>query len=112
MLELVRPFLGGEVDGSGIFKSTDKGASWTQVADPATYPNLRNVTRVVVSPSDANFVVATGQSSIFGGTRTSGIFKSTDGGTTWTETSTVTGRLEDLVYDPSDFNYYVCWLVW
>ncbi len=104
------PFLGGEVDGSGIFKSTDKGATWTQVADPATYPNLRNVTRVVVSPSDANFVVATGQSSIFGGTRTSGIFKSTDGGTTWTETSTVTGRLEDLVSDPSDFNtMYAGW---
>ncbi len=104
------PFSGGEVDGSGLFKSTDKGVSWTQIGNPATFPNFRNVTRVIVDPNNANVVLATAQSTVFAGGRTSSIFKSTDGGASWTETTTVSGSLEDLVYDPSNFStMYAGW---
>ena len=30
-----------EIDGSGLFKSSDKGATWTQVANPADYNDFR-----------------------------------------------------------------------
>ncbi len=98
------PFAGGEVDGSGMFKSSDGGGTWSQVIDPSDFPNARNITRIIVDPDDADVVLATGQSTIFAGGNTSGVFKSTDGGSTWTEVFTISGFLEDLDSDPTDFN--------
>ncbi|MDQ3279807.1 MAG: YCF48-related protein [Acidobacteriota bacterium] len=66
----------------GIWKSTDRGATWRSIGE-TTLPSLAiNIIRY--SPADANIVYAgtgepNGSTSIFG----AGILKSTDGGETW-----------------------------
>ena len=66
----------GNIDavfGAGIFKSTDGGATWTLLTSTAN-GNFRAVNRLVVSPTEANTLVAA---------TTTGVFRSTDGGATW-----------------------------
>ena len=93
-----------DIDGAGMFKSTDKGNSWTQIASPSTYPDFKNVSRIVVDPADENTVIATTRSTVWGSFRSS-IYKTTDGGTTWTQLRTATNeRYDDIDYDPSNFN--------
>ena len=104
-------FFTQDVDGAGLFKSTDKGQSWTQVASPSEYPNFRNISRIVVDPNDENIVIATTLNSVWASTFSSSIFKTTDGGATWTQllnshtaNSNISGRYDDIDYAPSDFN--------
>jgi photosystem II stability/assembly factor-like uncharacterized protein len=93
-----------DIDGSGMFKSTDKGNSWTQIADPADMPDFKNVSRIVVDPNDENTVIATTRSTVWGDF-SAAIYKSTDGGSTWTRLrSSTSERYDDIDYDPSDFN--------
>jgi hypothetical protein len=78
------------VRGLGIWKSTNGGASWTQLA----------------STNNSNFyyvqeiVVYSGTSHVFAATR-SGLFKSQDGGSTWTKVlgSGVSGGSSDRIAD-------------
>lgn len=65
---------GDAVRGGGIFKTTDAGATWTQLANTASNSNFYYVMDIVVSPNNANHVYAA--------TRT-GIWKSTDAGVNW-----------------------------
>lgn len=93
-----------DIDGAGMFKSTDKGISWTQIADPSEYSDFRNVSRIVVDPNDENTVIATTRSTVWGSFASS-IFKTVDGGASWTQLRTsTTERHDDIDYDPSDFN--------
>ncbi len=61
------------VRGAGIFKSTDSGATWTQLSATNT-SDFYYVNKLAASPNDANVIYAA--------TRT-GIWKTTDGGTNW-----------------------------
>ncbi len=66
-------FNGDSVRGLGIFKTTDGGASWTQL--PSTVgSNFFYVNQVRISPTDSN--------RVFAATR-SGVWRSTDGGATF-----------------------------
>ncbi|MES2836793.1 MAG: T9SS type A sorting domain-containing protein [Bacteroidota bacterium] len=74
--------------GQGIWKSTDKGATWSHL--PATLPiNTNNpniefsfISEITTSPSDANVIyVATNR----------GVRKSIDGGETWTNPMIIVG---------------------
>ena len=83
------------VDGEGIFKSTDRGETWTQLSSTATDASFRHVNRMAVDPANPDILVAaTGF----------GIFKTTDGGATWTETYTGPGRVQDLRAQPGNYN--------
>lgn len=64
---------------SGLFKSIDKGMSWTKLPlDPGHW----GISCVAVDPHDLNIVYA----SVFSrGLPPGGVFKSTDGGMTWEE---------------------------
>jgi hypothetical protein len=64
------------VRGAGIFKTTDAGAHWTRLASTASNTNFFFINDLVVSPANAQHVYAA--------TRT-GVFRSLDGGTTWTQ---------------------------
>ncbi|WP_421874825.1 VPS10 domain-containing protein [Marinoscillum sp.] len=93
-----------DIDGSGMFKSTDRGLSWTQIADPSEMPDFKNVSRIVVDPNDENTVLATTRNTVWGGFRAA-IYKTTDGGASWTRVrSSTSQRYDDIDYDPSDFN--------
>jgi hypothetical protein len=65
--------------GAGIMKSTDKGATWFRIAFSF---HVVSVATVAVDPRDANIVYA----GVFSfGSTPGGVYKSTDGGTTWLE---------------------------
>ena len=60
------------IRGEGIWKTTDGGTTWLQLASTV---NFGSINRIVVSPVNSDLVIAS--------TRW-GIRRSTDGGTTWT----------------------------
>ncbi len=89
-------FTGGfSVKGDGIWKTTDKGSSWTQLASTASNNDFGYVNRLIVNPTDENIVLAATET---------GIFKSADGGINWTQVYSSSTGVEDLTYDPSNFN--------
>ena len=77
------------VRGDGIFKSTDAGATWTQLSATASNTNFYYVNKMVISPNDSQ--------RLYAATRT-GIWQSSDGGTNWTQTysTSVRGGCLDL----------------
>ena len=93
------------IDGSGLFKSTDKGQSWTQIASPEDFSDFKNISRIIVDPNDENVVLATTQTSVWSGDFRSSIYKSTDGGSSWDRVYTSDiYRLDDLDFEPGNFN--------
>jgi photosystem II stability/assembly factor-like uncharacterized protein len=70
----------------GLFKSTDAGRSWTKVLDPGKWAGVSDV---VQDPRNPDVLVATSWQRIrrtygyIAGGPESGVWRSTDGGTTW-----------------------------
>ncbi len=94
------------IKGSGIFKSTDHGNSWSQLASTANY-TFYNVNRMIVDPANPNIVLAaTNAGPSIGGTyEPAGIHRSTDGGLTWQRVYSSTNlRVQDLKANPVNFN--------
>ena len=88
--------------GDGVYKSEDGGKSWNNMG----LKNSEHIANIVVDPSNPNtiYVAAYGPVWKEGGDR--GVYKSTDGGTTWTlikSVSPFTG-CNNLVMDPRDPN--------
>ena len=71
----------------GIFKSTDGGASWTDSSNGLTHPLISGlgVGALAIDPSNPAIVYAGTGTGTF---TAAGIFKTTDGGATWTATNT------------------------
>ncbi len=95
--------------GGGMFKSTDAGSTWF----PIGLDSAETIGRVIINPSDPNEVFAAVMGSYFTPTHQRGIFKSTDGGSTWNQSlfvSDSTGAI-DVVMDPSnpDFLLAAMW---
>ncbi len=96
----------GTGDG-GIWRSFTEGKSWHPVSDE--FPT-QVIGKLVIDPSDTNVVYAgTGDGGANFGYLSfdgEGLFKSTDGGSTWFEIGTGTlpqsARIADLVIDPSN----------
>lgn len=67
--------------GTGVFKSTDAGDSWEHMGLPESH----HVGRVLIDPIDPNivYVAALGHSFTYNEDR--GLYKTTDGGKTWTK---------------------------
>ena len=66
--------------GRGIYKSSDGGATWTDLG----LHDTRYIGRIWVSPTDPNVVVVAAVGHFFGASDARGIYRSTDGGKTWT----------------------------
>src|SRR5262245_27965188 len=82
------------VRGAGVMKSIDRGVTWTQLANTATW---QHTTRIAVSPLNPNILLAS--------RRPGGVARSTDGGQTWTDATA--GLVTDpfsyqVVFDPND----------
>ncbi|MEM7203258.1 MAG: glycosyl hydrolase [Planctomycetota bacterium] len=95
--------------GDGVYRSDDGGASWTNMGLAAT----EHVSKILVHPDDSDVVWVAAQGPLWraGGER--GVFRSDDGGVTWTRTlgdDTWVG-CTDLVLDPRDPNrlYAATW---
>ncbi len=64
------------IRGAGIFKTTDGGATWNQLAS-TNGPDFYYVNRIAMSPTDPNTLLAA---------CSTGMWRSTNGGATWTKT--------------------------
>ena len=88
--------------GDGIYKTTDGGKTFTHVGLRET----QTIARIVLDPRSSNTVYVASPGPLFGPSPDRGIYKSTDGGKTWSKIKYVdenTG-FTDLVIDPSNPN--------
>jgi protocatechuate 3,4-dioxygenase beta subunit len=90
--------------GQGVLKSADAGATWTLLGNSVF--NRRTISKIVVDPTDANTVyVAVGALANNGLPGNTGIWKSTDGGLNWSDTTagiSTTAAFSDVVMDSTD----------
>ncbi len=86
--------------GDGLYKSSDGGRTWTNMG----LRDSRHIARVIVDPVDFNTVYVAALGNLWGPGGERGVYKTTDGGTTWTRVLHVdddTGATE-LVMDPGN----------
>ena len=96
--------------GRGVLKSTDGGSTWSLLPGNAGVDEFdrRTVAQIAVHPSDPDTVyVAVSDNGINGLSGNAGIWKTTDGGTSWTNTTEAAALgygadvYSDVVIDPS-----------
>jgi photosystem II stability/assembly factor-like uncharacterized protein len=105
-----------DLEGSGIWKTNDGGETWQQLASTVDGQILTAINRIVVDPANPDIVLVCSNSTYShlgtkGGERTSGIFRSTDGGISWTQTfdpdpvfgTATDNRVQQIVADPTNF---------
>jgi photosystem II stability/assembly factor-like uncharacterized protein len=88
--------------GNGVYKSMDAGRTWTHLGLEATH----HIGRVVIHPSDPNIVYVAALGHLWGPNKERGVFKTTDGGATWTHSLFInedTG-VSDIAIDPQSPN--------
>ncbi len=96
------------LNGNGIYKSTDKGATWNLLSS-TNNNDFVNVSRIIVDPTNENILLAStsGRKRIGGGFEGAGagaILKSNDGGATWTKTFETDIPVQQIVAAPSNFS--------
>lgn len=86
--------------GMGVFRTTDAGATF-QARNGGGTLQLSYVQSIALHPSDGQTVLASGEGFCNGATKEAGgVFRSTNGGTTWTKV--LTGSGSDVVIDPGN----------
>src|SRR3977135_2519081 len=86
--------------GAGMYKSTDAGRSWTYIG----LSDTRQIARVLVDPKNPDIVLVAALGHGFGPNVERGIYRTTDGGKSWTRVLSKdenTGAI-DLAYDPDN----------
>lgn len=88
--------------GDGVYKSTDGGATWKNMGLKETM----HITRVIIDPRDDNTIYVGALGRLWGPNPERGVYKSTDGGTTWTQTLKVDAStgVAELVQNPKKPN--------
>ena len=89
--------------GNGVYRSTDGGQTWTHLGLEET----RHIGRVRVHPEDPDVAYVAALGTLWAPSEERGVYKTTDGGATWTKVfsgdNDFTGVV-DLVMDPVDPN--------
>ena len=88
--------------GNGIYKSMDAGKTWTHMG----LKDTQSIARVVIHPTNPNIVYVAALGHLWGPNKERGVFKTTDGGTTWTQSLYInddTG-VSDIAIDPQSPN--------
>ena len=94
------PPRGNVSPGNGMYRSTDGGGSWTAVG----LPDAGQIAKIVVHPTNPDLVYVAVLGHIFGPSEQRGVFRSTDGGKTWSKLlyrDANSGAI-DLVIDPTN----------
>ena len=95
--------------GDGIYKSTNGGQSWKNMG----LKKSEHISKIIVHPENSNIIWVAVQGPLWKSGDERGLYKSTDGGTTWKKTlgnSEWTG-VTDIAMDPRDPNvmYAATW---
>ncbi|WP_422349698.1 VPS10 domain-containing protein [Flagellimonas sp.] len=95
--------------GIGILKSTDKGKTWQNMG----LNDSHHIGRILINPNNPNEVVVGVTGRLYSPNKERGIYKTTDGGQTWTQTlfvNNATGII-DMAFAPNNFNiqYAAAW---
>ncbi len=98
---------GGEADlredwtyGDGMYRSTDAGHTWAHLG----LDDARHIARIVIDPRDPDRVLVAAMGHASGPNAMRGVYRTTDGGTTWQRVLFVddsTGAI-DIAMDPSN----------
>jgi photosystem II stability/assembly factor-like uncharacterized protein len=86
--------------GTGVFRSDDGGATWRNTGLPDSY----HIGKIAVHPKDPNTVIAAVQGHFWTTNENRGLYRTTDGGSTWSRVLYVNDRTggNDVVFAPSD----------
>jgi photosystem II stability/assembly factor-like uncharacterized protein len=86
--------------GLGVFKSTNGGRSWTSLG----LADTRYVGSIWIDPHDPNLVLVGAQGHFFGPSDARGIYRSTDGGKSWSQPLKINNwtGIVDIAGDPQN----------
>src|SRR5262249_16787948 len=97
--------------GDGVYKTTDGGDSWTKMGLEKT----ERIARIAIQPQHPDTVLVAATGPLFNDSPERGVYRTTDGGRTWTKTLYVDARsgAADLAMDPQnpDIVYASMWTV-
>ena len=85
----------GQVAGDGIFKSSDRGLTWEHLSATTADEDFRHVYRIAVDPTDPDIVTAAAGKSIF---------RTSNGGYSWTKVYSGEKNIHDLRAQPGNFD--------
>ena len=95
--------------GTGIYRSLDRGESWDHMGLHDTH----RIGRIVVHPTDSQTVWVAAVGALYSPSPHRGIYKTSDGGETWTKTLFISDKVGiiDLIIDPEnpDVLYAASW---
>ena len=95
--------------GDGVYKSTDAGKTWKHIGLTPT----EQISRIVIHPTNPDIVYVAAQGKYPSPTTERGVYKSTDGGTTWKKTlyvNTFAGASElSMDYNNPQVLYAALW---
>ena len=91
---------GNVSSGYGVWKSEDAGQTWAQ----SGLEKSRHIPRIRVHPTNSDIVFAAVLGDIYKPTQERGVYKSTDGGKTWSKKlfSNADAGAVDLIFDPNN----------
>lgn len=86
--------------GDGVYKSLDGGANWVNTG----LKTSEHIGKIVIDPNNSDIVYVAAQGPLWSAGGERGVFKTTDGGKTWTASLTVSENTgaSDLWMDPRD----------
>ena len=88
--------------GIGILKSTDKGATWENVG----LPDSHHIGKILINPNNPEEVVVGVLGHLYSSNKERGVYKTTNGGASWTKTLFVNAEsgIIDIDHDPNNFD--------
>jgi photosystem II stability/assembly factor-like uncharacterized protein len=91
---------GNVSDGTGMYKSTDAGKTWTSIG----LKDSKHISRIRIHPKNPDLVYAAVLGDVFKASQERGIYRSSDGGKTWERKlfANADAGAVDLCFDPNN----------